>query len=263
LPFTPLVANSPKITLPDGLINIFTASKKHIHMHLFKSLLIIHIAAGTIAFIVAPVAMIVKKGGTNHRRWGKVFFWSMTVVAATAAIMAPMHENMFLTLVAVFSFYLAFSGFRAVYRKKTYHTGRAAALDWIFALLNGVFSFTLIVFGILKLPNSFGIISIVFGFLGTSLSVRDIFTFIKPSKVKSKWFFDHMTGMIAAYIAAMSAFSAVNFNFEWLPTTIQWLWPTIIGVPLMNIWIRSYRKKFNKGTKAKELVEVRIQPEEA
>jgi hypothetical protein len=230
-------------------------------MDLFKTLLVIHIISGAIAFIVAPVAMIVKKGGDNHRRWGKVFFWAMVVVAATAGIMAPMHENLFLTLVAVFSFYLAFSGYRSVYRKKTYHTGKAPILDWFFMLLNGLFSLTLVIFGIVRLPASFGIISIVFGTLGTLLSVRDVFTFLRPSNTKMKWFYDHMTGMIAAYIAAVSAFSAVNLNM--LPTTIQWLWPTIIGVPLMRIWIKSYKNKFTKGLKAKELVEVRIQPEEA
>ncbi|MBL0258759.1 MAG: hypothetical protein IPQ03_15045 [Bacteroidetes bacterium] len=67
--------------------------------------------------------------------------------------------------------------------------------------------------------------------------------------------------MIGAYIAAVSAFSAVNLNFVWLPTTIQWLWPTLIGVPLMMMWIRSYRKKFSKGRTIKQEAEVKIQAE--
>ena len=185
----------------------------------------------------------------------------MTLVAITAGIMAPMHQNLFLTLVAVFSFYLAFSGYRAVFRKKTYKTGKAPFIDWFFVLLNGLFSLTLMVFGLTRLSTPFGIISTVFGLLGTSMSVKDIFTFIKPSKEKQKWFFDHMIGMIAAYIAALSAFSAVNFNFDWLPTAIQWLWPTILGVPLMRVWINSYKKRFAKGSRVREVVDVRIQPE--
>jgi len=55
----------------------------------FKILLVNHIVAGTIAFIVAPVALIVKKGSASHRLWGKVFFYSMLIVAITAVIMAP------------------------------------------------------------------------------------------------------------------------------------------------------------------------------
>jgi hypothetical protein len=58
-----------------------------------------------------------------------------------------------------------------------------------------------------------------------------------------------MVGMVASYIAALSAFSAVNLNFDWLPTAIQWLWPTILGTPLLSRWVRSYKQKFGKGRK--------------
>ena len=44
-----------------------------------------------------------------------------------------------------------------------------------------------------------------------------------------------MANMIGSYIAAVTAFSVVNFHA--LPTTIRWLWPTIIGTPLIAIWI--------------------------
>ncbi len=231
-------------------------------MDLFKILLVIHIIAGSIAFLVAPIALIVKKGSQNHRRWGRVFFWSMTVVAITAGIMAPMHENLFLTLVAVFSFYLAFSGYRAIYRKTAFRTGKAAFIDWFFALLNGLFSGTLFVFGLTRLSTPFGIISTVFGTLGLLMTIKDIASFVRPSNDKHKWFFSHITGMIAAYIAAVSAFSAVNLNFEWLPTAIQWLWPTILGVPLISRYINSYKQKFAKGSKVKDMAEVSVQVSE-
>jgi len=169
-----------------------------------------------------------------------------------------MHGNLFLTLVGVFSFYLAFSGYRALYRKDAYKTHRVAFIDWFFAILNSVFSFALIVYGIMILPGAFGIISIVFGFLGTALGVRDIVSFLRPPASKTHWFFSHMSGMIAAYIAAMSAFSAVNLTYDWMPTVVQWLWPTIIGVPLMNLWMKKYREKFNKGRSIRQEVVVSI-----
>ncbi len=230
-------------------------------MELFAILRIIHIAAGSLGFIVAPVALTTRKGGKNHRRWGKVFFWSMTTVAFTAIIMAPMRHNLFLTLVGVFSFYLVFSGYRALYRKDYYKTHKTAFIDWLFAILNSLFSIVLVIYGLTKLPGSFGIISIVFGSLGSWLGIRDIISFLRPSTDKQKWFFLHMTGMVAGYIAAMSAFSAVNMNFEWLPVSIQWLWPTIIGTPLLSMWVASYKKKFAKGRKIKEEVIVEIKSE--
>lgn len=185
----------------------------------------------------------------------------MTSVAFTAVIMAPMHDNLFLTLVAVFSFYLAFSGYRSVYRKDFYKTGKTAGIDWFFAVINLIFSLSLIIFGIIKLPDSFGIISIVFGFIGAVLGIRDIISFVRPPADKQKWFFSHMVGMVASYIAAVSAFSAVNLNFDWLPAWIQWLWPTIIGTPLLNMWARSYRNKFKNGRKIREEVLIKIKPD--
>jgi uncharacterized membrane protein len=44
----------------------------------------IHILAGTVALFVAPGALLTVKGGLAHRRWGKIYFWAMTVVAVTA-----------------------------------------------------------------------------------------------------------------------------------------------------------------------------------
>jgi hypothetical protein len=58
------------------------------------------------------------------------------------------------------------------------------------------------------------------------------------------WWYQHMQGMVGAYIAAVSAFSAVNLYF--LPPIIRWLWPTVVGSIGLSVWIRYYRKKFRK-----------------
>ena len=57
-----------------------------------------------------------------------------------------------------------------------------------------------------------------------------------------------MGGMIGSYIAAVSAFSGVNFDF--LPTAIRWLWAPALGVPLLLYWIRRYQKRFAARTAA-------------
>ncbi|HRH67370.1 MAG TPA: DUF2306 domain-containing protein [Bacteroidia bacterium] len=230
-------------------------------MTIFNIFLVIHILCGFTAFFVAPVAMIVKKGGDAHRSWGKVFFWAMAGVCGAALVMAPMHNNVFLTLVAVFSFYLAFSGYRSLYRKNLKSRKDVKFIDWFVVSLNAVFCIVLLMIGILKLPESFGVISIVFGTIGLLNSVRDLVSFFRPRQVKGKWFFSHMGGMIGAYIAAVSAFSAVNLNFDWLPVSIQWLWPTLIGVPGMFIWMKNYRRKFSKGRSIREEVVVLIHPD--
>ena len=42
----------------------------------------VHVAAGVLAFVMAPLALFTAKGGRAHRRWGKIYFWAMATVAA-------------------------------------------------------------------------------------------------------------------------------------------------------------------------------------
>src|SRR2546422_11713607 len=99
---------------------------------LIISLRTIHTAGGMMALFVAPGAMLTVKGGPAHRRWGKIYFWAMATVAVTALVLAAWRPNYFLLMVAVFSFYLAFSGYRALYHKRP---GLVGPLDWTAPLL--------------------------------------------------------------------------------------------------------------------------------
>ena len=51
-------------------------------------LLPIHVAAGGLAIVLGTVALIVKKGGTLHRRSGRLFVFAMLVMGASASILA-------------------------------------------------------------------------------------------------------------------------------------------------------------------------------
>lgn len=196
-------------------------------------LLQLHVLAGFLSFFVAPLALITQKGGKAHRMWGKIFFWNMTLVCATALILAPVQGNVFLTLIAVFSFYMAYSGYRSLYRKKLFKGQSVHFADWTVAALQSLFGICLIVYGIIRWGHGMGLLALVFGLIAMLLGISDLKSFLRPPSAPKKWFFDHMTRMIGAYIVAVSAFSAVNLNFDWLPVVIQWLWPSIIGVPGM------------------------------
>ena len=75
-------------------------------------LLVLHIAAGSIALLAAVLALVTAKGGTNHVRVGRVYALGMTVIFLTALPLAMLGANIFLLLIAVFSFYLVFAGWR-------------------------------------------------------------------------------------------------------------------------------------------------------
>ncbi len=224
---------------------------------LMKIMLVVHVITGFTGFFVAPVALAVKKGGNAHRQWGKVFFWSMTGAAGSALVMAPYKQNWFLTLVAVFSFYMAFSGYRAVYRKNVRNRSEIPLIDWVISGLNALFAVGLLILGIRLLPDAFGYISIVFGYIGLTYTRRDLHFFQRPVENKKQWLVNHITGMMGGYIAAVSAFSAVNLGFSWMPTVIQWLWPTMLGVPVIFYFTSQYRRHRKSGRSDHELYEIR------
>ena len=218
---------------------------------IFKAVLIIHILFGVVALFVAPAAMLTAKGGLWHRRWGKIFFWSITVVALTAVVMSLIRSGLFFLLVALFSFYLALTGYRVLYRKTPQQ--RPRKVDWTAVSIMLLGSLALIAYGVyLMLTSSFGMVAIVFGVIGLLLAMSDVRDFLHHPADKMAWWYSHMTRMLAAYIATVTAFSVVNFKF--LPPVARWLWATAVGTVGIVIWTRYYRTKFS----GKEVMRVEL-----
>ena len=69
-------------------------------------LLAIHVVAGGLAIVLGAVALLVKKGGTVHRRSGLLFVYAMLVLGATAALLgfrkSPTDGNVFGGLMTVY-----------------------------------------------------------------------------------------------------------------------------------------------------------------
>ena len=199
----------------------------------------IHIAGGTVALVAGVGALITKKGGFRHRGAGKVFLVSMGVVVGTVVILLPLDPTplrAILTLVAIFSGYLAFSGYRALSRKRPAQTGHL--VDWtaagsvILACLGlGVWGISWVLDG-----RSFGIVMLVFGGIGIAFGTMDIRLF-QTSK-SEEWMVNHLQRMIGAFIATVSAVSAVNLTP--VMGIAAWLWPTAVGIPLIYYWSKKH-----------------------
>jgi uncharacterized membrane protein len=225
-----------------------------------RLLLALHIACGVTAFVCAPVALATAKGGKTHRRWGKIYFWAMAGVAVTALILSFALPIYFLAMVSVFSFYACFAAYRILYLKDLYKGARPLAIDWLAAIVTVLSSLLLFLMGFLRpalmgvgvvqiAGHTVSIVSIVFGLIGVRLGLASIFRFSKQPTEKMFWWFHHMQGMIASYIAAMTAFSAVNLGPFFGNAWWVWLWPTIVGVPAISIWTAYYKKKFTPKAK--------------
>jgi uncharacterized membrane protein len=208
--------------------------------------LILHIAAGTIALISGLVAMLATKGNRIHRLAGKVYFSGMTTIFVTALVMAIGRQLDFLLMVAFFSYYMTVRGYRILSLKKINQGQRFASLDWIIALVAGVFIMGLLGWGGWSFlqGNNMGLVALTFGLIGASFLVSDVRAFFNPPKEKMHWWYGHISSMGGSYISAVTAFVVVNIqltNYQW----ILWVLPAFIGGALISQTIRKYKLKFS------------------
>ncbi len=219
------------------------------------ALLVSHIAAGTLALLVGLVPMLAQKGGKLHNRAGLAYVWCMIYVAGSAMLLCGLQEfkmfRLFLAGIAVFSFYLSFTGWRAVLQKRA-KTGPTQTDRWIaygtMAVSIGMTGFggwLLYINGPLFLP----VVFTFFGGLTFIFARRDLMSFDKP-EAKMFWFFQHFTRMAGSYIAAFTAFLVNNLARiipvtapDWFTTT-GWIAPSLIGTVLIFKTVAYYRKKF-------------------
>lgn len=219
-----------------------------------RTFLAVHIAAGSAAFVLAPLALLTAKGGKAHRLWGKIYFWSMAVVGLTAIVMAVYRPILFLALVAVFSFYSAFVAYRVLNQKAAWKGEPVVRpLDWIAAGLCFIASAALVILGVIRpaLIQNLSIPAIIFGLIGMRISGGAMWGFTHPPREKMFWWYAHLQGMIASYIAAWTAFSVVTIGPH-LPRGSWWIWilPTAIGVPAIIATTAYYKRKFTPKPKA-------------
>ncbi len=207
----------------------------------------VHIAAGSGAFVLAPLALLTAKGGKAHRLWGKIYFWCMAVVGFTALVMAIYRPILFLALVAIFSFYSAFVAYRVLGQKGAWKGEPVVKpLDWIAAIFCFAASAGLALLGAFRpaLVSNLGIPAIIFGVIGMRIAGGAMWGFTHPPKEKMFWWYAHLQGMIGSYIAAWTAFSVVTIgpllHHAW------WIWvtPVSIGVPAIIATTAYYKRKF-------------------
>jgi hypothetical protein len=199
----------------------------------------LHIAAGVVAVLAGLGAMVTTKGGRRHRRAGVVFVAAMGVVVGTVVPLAaidPTQLRLFLVLVAVFSGYLAFSGYRTLSRKRP--DDDATAVDWGGAALVVLACLALGGWGVSLLAggDTFGTVMVVFGVIGTVFGGLDVRNFRREGG--GEWLVDHLSRMVGAYIATVTAVSVVNLTM--VPRVVAWLWPTAAGLPLILYWQGKY-----------------------
>ncbi|MDB4224820.1 hypothetical protein N9850_13715, partial [Granulosicoccus sp.] len=150
-----------------------------------------------------------------------------------ATVVSIATANIFLLLIAVFSAYLVYTGWRLAKVKD----GVKSILDLRLSLLMLVVSVAMIAYGIFMLTQgeSLGVALIVFGFLGGAPALSDYKSPGVWPKGKHRILL-HLNRMGGACIATVTAVFVVNIQTN--PAFIAWLLPTLIGTPLIIYWSR-------------------------
>jgi uncharacterized membrane protein len=212
----------------------------------------LHIAAGATALLAGLVPMLGRKGGKTHVRAGRLYVYCMITVAATAVLLCLLQPltigRLLLTGVAVLSFYLSFSGWRAARRRST----TLATGDAVLAAVSSVV-------GLLMLAAGVWLQAVLFAFFGVLISLFAGLDTVrswhpKPAATPTPWLFRHFTRMGGAYIATFTAFVVVNLG-RWLPSgapqwsgLVGWMAPTVVGTIIITRTVRKYKHRLRPAT---------------
>ena len=225
--------------------------------HLFEVLIALHILTGSVGLISMWVPVVGRKGSRTHKKWGKVFAWSMLATGSIAigislctlyspygthpafvddplwsdpAVVRGIFGWMMLYL-AIMTIMLAWYGLLCIRNKRAHDRNRNAA-NIVLQILTFVAAANCMIRGVqLAQPVMIGI-SIV-GLLAAVLNTRFIFQRDPPV---NEWLIQHTRGLVGAGISvytAFLAFGAVNYMPALAFTPWVWATPTVLGVSVL------------------------------
>jgi uncharacterized membrane protein len=208
--------------------------------------LAVHVVFGSAALLLGIAAIITAKGGPMHRRVGRWFLYSISVVLATALIGLLVFDfRAFLFVVTLLSFYDAFSGFRAL----QLHGARPRLADRIMSVLAFISPpIFFVLMHRLHLPWAPILTYSILGGLLLMGSYDLARNFLPIRWLQRTWMQEHLVKMLSAYVAISSAFAGTVF-----PSFMPWsaVAPTSIGYILMIFFLVRGPAKWNRSAARK------------
>ena len=216
----------------------------------FDAVLALHVTGGAVALVAGPVAMLARKGRRSHRLSGRTYAGAMALTAVSALYLAMATRNVLLLVIAVFSFFLVFTGWRALDQRRLHEDGHGARwFDWLVAALTLAFSTGLLVAGWIARRD---VTELFFGTGGSILALRQMLRLTGRGVQPGDWLVRHMTGMSAAYIATVTAFAVVTLTA--LPSPVAFIGPTLIGTPLIALLATRLTLSLRQGRTPAEIL---------
>ena len=175
--------------------------------------------------------MVTAKGGRWHVLAGRVYAVGMTVVFLTAVPLAFLGGSTFLFLIALFSFYLVFAGWRFARNRQR----RAHPVDWVAVAAIGITGLAMWGYAVViaLAGSSQWVTMLVFGGIAIALGLADA-RFHQTQPGGQRRVSRHLTNMMAGTIATITAVTVVNVDME--PVWLPWILPTVVITPLIVWW---------------------------
>lgn len=208
-----------------------------------RVILLIHIVAGSIALLTALIALLTAKGKGMHVKAGRIYALAMTLVFVTALPLAIWGSDIFLLLIAIFSFYLVFAGWRFARNRR----GHPHPADWAAVILMGLAGLGMWGYGVVlwQARDSQWVTMVLFGGIALALGLVDAQTYWRQTAKGVARIARHLTNMMAGTIATVTA--VVVTNVDTRPEWLGWILPTLVLTPLIVWWnIRIQRPKGNR-----------------
>ena len=241
---------------------------------LHSILLYLHIVAGVIAMVLFWIPITTRKGGLNHRRFGKAYVVTMYSVALSAILMCVMvlsapeffkaawyersndatqltrNINGFWTLLLVLSLLTYNAVNQAMLALKT-KRDRSLARQFhhviapVALLISAIVLFYLTLNGI---GNS--VLGYVFSVFGAISAVQVLHYAFAKDVAPNRWLLEHLSSMCGSGIAVYTAFFAFGARHvlaelgQW--QLLFWIAPGILGGIAIHFWTRKYANQTNR-----------------
>lgn len=214
-------------------------------MPVLRSLLLgIHIAVGTVAILVGLVALLTRKGHSNHRRGGRAFLWCMGTVIGTATVLSILEFDPYFAGLTASAAIGTFSGWRVLRRKRpdVNPSDRAKLVDW--AVTVCVLSVAILLFVLVQrgdlVQNRPVVTAMAYG--AGAFALWDLWRFARPKSFPCSpnlWLYEHIVKILGAYFGAVAAFSGSVLTL--LDPPWRQLWAVFLGQGLAVILVCYYR----------------------
>lgn len=230
---------------------------------LFEYIVVVHIAVGAFGLMAFWVPVIGRKGGVNHRRWGRWFAWAMLANGVLAAAMAactlidplPTHPKLSdpVMIRGIFGWMMLYLGVLTsslawhsltVVRNKADHAADRAPIHVAMQVTTLATALNCLVIGIaIGQP-----LMVAMPFIGFAAAITNLWFIFKPAPPRMDYLVEHFKAGVGAGISCYTAFLAFGF-VRFAPhnalNPIYWSIPCLIGLGII-FWHAGKRNYFER-----------------